>query len=263
MTNPEWTGMVPVDDTALAVSDSGGAGRPVVYLNGCFASRRHWNRTIADLGDGFRHITFDERARGSSKRSADYSFAACLRDLEAVLQAREVRRPILVGWSYGAFIGTFWAEQNPHRVSAVVNVDGALPYGLTGEANRERIEKTFRRIRMLLPLVAPFGLAARMSAGEHAAVNIELNELAASCGPVLDRIGRPVRYVVGSGDSFGGSDGEHDDARAALNPHLSRNANLQIGAKVASDHSKVLRNDYRAIAQVVRDVAAADDPVTR
>ena len=29
-----WTGMVPVDDTALYVSDTGGPGRPVVYLNG-------------------------------------------------------------------------------------------------------------------------------------------------------------------------------------------------------------------------------------
>jgi hypothetical protein len=27
-----WTGMVPVDDTALYVTDAGGRGRPVVYL---------------------------------------------------------------------------------------------------------------------------------------------------------------------------------------------------------------------------------------
>jgi hypothetical protein len=31
-----WTGMVPVDDTALAVTDTGGAGRPVLYANGHF-----------------------------------------------------------------------------------------------------------------------------------------------------------------------------------------------------------------------------------
>ncbi len=34
MTNAKWTGMTPVDDTALAVTDTGGAGTPVVYLNG-------------------------------------------------------------------------------------------------------------------------------------------------------------------------------------------------------------------------------------
>lgn len=262
MKHSEWTGMVSVDDTALAVSDSSGEGRPVVYLNGSFASQRHWRRTIGELGDGFRHITFDERARGRSKRSSDYSFAACLRDLDAVLQSRKVRNPILVGWSYGAFLATSWGERHPGQVTGVVNVDGALPYGLTGAASRERIEKTFRRTRMLLPLIAPFGLAARMTAAEHAAINIELNELASSFGPILDRVGCPVRYVLGSGDSFGANSGEHDDARAALTPHLGRNPNLQISATVASSHGKILRNDFRAVAQAVRDVAAVDGVVT-
>ena len=31
-TNSKWTGMVQVDDTALAVTDTGGSGIPVVYL---------------------------------------------------------------------------------------------------------------------------------------------------------------------------------------------------------------------------------------
>jgi hypothetical protein len=31
--NSKWTGMVPADDTALAVTDTGGPGIPVVYLN--------------------------------------------------------------------------------------------------------------------------------------------------------------------------------------------------------------------------------------
>jgi pimeloyl-ACP methyl ester carboxylesterase len=85
--NSTWAGMVPVDDTELAVTDTGGPGRPVVYLNGAFAAQRHWRSVIAELGTGWRHITYDERARGRSKRSADYSFEACLRDLNAVLEA--------------------------------------------------------------------------------------------------------------------------------------------------------------------------------
>jgi hypothetical protein len=59
-----WSGMVPVDDTALAVTDSGGPGIPVVYLNGSYADQKHWKHVIADLGDGYRHISYDERARG-------------------------------------------------------------------------------------------------------------------------------------------------------------------------------------------------------
>jgi pimeloyl-ACP methyl ester carboxylesterase len=259
MTNSPWAGMVLVDDTSLAVADAGGTGTPVVYLNGSFSNQWRWKATIAELGGRFRHVTFDERARGKSKRSADYSFEACLRDVDAVLQARGIEKPILVGWSYGAFIGMYWAERHPDRVLGVVNVDGALPYGLTGEEGHERIRKAFRRSRLLLPLVAPFGLAARMSADRHAEVNIELNELAATCGPVLERVTCPVRYVLAAGASLGSTDGEQDEARAALEPVLARNPNLRISARVASNHGAILRKDFRAVARAVREVAAAGE----
>lgn len=264
MTISAWTGMVPVDDTALAVTDTGGPGTPVVYLNGAYAGQRHWKPTIAALGDEqWRHITYDERARGRSRRSSDYSFEATLRDLDAVLTARGVERPLLVGWSYGAFVGMHWSERHPDRVAGVVNVDGALPYGLTGEEGHERIRKLFRRFRLLLPLVAPFGLAARMSADQHADVNIELNEIAASCGPVLERVTCPVRYVLAAGDSLGSKNGEQEEARAALDPVLAKNPNLEVSAKVTSDHGAILRKDFRAVAQAVRETAAAADQPAR
>src|ERR1700724_2006390 len=104
LTDSTWTGMVPVDDTALAVTDTGGSGIPVVYLNGQFATQVYWRRVIAELGTQWRHITYDERARGKSQRSADYSFAVAVRDVEAVLAARGVDRALLVGWSWGAFV---------------------------------------------------------------------------------------------------------------------------------------------------------------
>ncbi|WP_030038827.1 alpha/beta fold hydrolase, partial [Streptomyces resistomycificus] len=152
-----WSGMVPVDDTALAVTDSRGTGRPLVYLNGSYADHRPWRPLIGELGTGWRHITFDERARGRSKRSADYSFEACVRDIDAVLEATGVERPLLVGWSYGAALAVHWAERHPDRVLGVVCVDGAVPYGLTGEEGQVRIRRLFRRMRWLLPLLRPLG----------------------------------------------------------------------------------------------------------
>ncbi|PBC95221.1 hypothetical protein BX281_3178 [Streptomyces sp. Ag82_O1-15] len=68
-TGSKWTGMVPVDDTALAVTDTDGPGIPMVYLNGQFATQGYWRRVITELDTGWRHITCDERARGRSKRS--------------------------------------------------------------------------------------------------------------------------------------------------------------------------------------------------
>ncbi|ATL68969.1 alpha/beta fold hydrolase [Nocardia terpenica] len=252
-----WTGMVPVGDTALAVTDTGGSGRVVVYLNGAYTTRKSWRRVIAELGSDFRHITYDERARGKSKRSADYTFEACVGDVDAVLAARGVDRPILVGWSYGAIIALHWASRNPDRVLGVVPVDGGLPYGVTGEEGAERIRTLFRRMRLLIPLVRPFGLAARMTADQHAEVNIELNEIAAALGPVLDRVGCPVRYVLATGANLGGGQEEMEKMRASLDPALDRNPNLKVSAKVASNHSKILRNDFRAVAEAVRETAAA------
>lgn len=45
-----WTGMLPVEDTALAVTDTGGPGRPLVYVNGQFSTQPYWRRVIAELG---------------------------------------------------------------------------------------------------------------------------------------------------------------------------------------------------------------------
>ena len=251
-----WTGLVPIEDTALYVRDTGGNGCPVIYLNGSYADQSHWKRVIAELGDDYRHITFDERARGRSKRSADYSFEAALRDIDAVLAARGVERPLVVGWSYGGILSWHWADRNPDRVLGVVCVD-AFPIGLTGEAARARIRKLFRRSRLVLPIAARFGLAARMSADRHADINIEINEISVAGGPVIERLTCPVRFVLATGQSLGNEGDEMEQGRAKLDPIIARHPNLKVSAKVASNHSKILLNNSPAIAAAIRELAPA------
>ncbi|WP_262286403.1 alpha/beta fold hydrolase [Micromonospora sp. MA102] len=259
-TSSTWTGMVPVDDTALAVTDTGGPGVPVVYLNGQFATRGYWRRVIAELGAGWRHITYDERARGRSKRSADYSFAAAVRDVDAVLAARGVDRALVVGWSYGAVVGAHWASRNPERALGAVLVDGAFPHDWLDEAMEQRIRKLFRRMSWFLPLLRPTGLAPRMTADQQANSNIELGRLSreSELGRVLDTITVPVRYVVASGTSFGSRSDEQERIRTSSEGVTARNAHIQIAAKVASNHGAILRKDFRAVAGAVREVADLD-----
>ncbi len=260
-TSSQWTGMVPVDDTALAVTDTGGPGIPVVYLNGQFATQGYWRRVIAELGTGWRHITYDERARGrKSKRSADYSFEAAVRDVDAVLAARGVDRALLVGWSYGAFVAAHWASRNPDRTVGAVLVDGAEPYDWLDEAMEQRIRKLFRRMGWFTPLLRPTGLTPRMTAEQQADSNIELGKLAREreLGPALDDITVPTRYVLASGTSFGSRGDEQERIRASLDAVTARNPNIKISAKVASNHGAILRKDFRAIAEAVREVAALD-----
>ncbi|MFE4695489.1 alpha/beta fold hydrolase [Streptomyces sp. NPDC056738] len=250
-----WTGMVPVDDTALAVTDTGGPGIPVLYLNGQFATQGYWRRVIAELGPGWRHITYDERARGKSRRSADYSFEAAVRDVDAVLAARGVDRAVVAGWSYGAFVGAHWAHRNPTRALGAVLVEGAQPYDWLDEAMEARIRKLFRRMGWFLPLLRPTGLAPRMNADQMAATNIELGKLAREreLAPVLDGITVPVRYVVASGASLGSKGDEQERIRAALDAVTARNPNIEISAKVPSNHDAILKKDYKAVAKAIRD----------
>lgn len=258
-----WTGMVPVDDTALAVTDTGGPGLPVLYLNGQFATQGYWRRVLTELGPHLRHITYDERARGrKSKRSADYSFEAALRDVDAVLAARGVQRALLVGWSYGAFLAAHWASRNPLRTVGAVLVDGAQPYDWLTEEMEQRIRKQFRQWAPLMALARPTGLTPRMTPEQMADCNIELGRIgsAGELGPVLDAITVPTRYVLASGTSLGSKGDEQETIRAALPAVTERNPHIEIFTKVPSNHGAILKKDFRAIADAVRSVAALERP---
>ncbi|MFE7168611.1 alpha/beta fold hydrolase [Streptomyces sp. NPDC057616] len=257
-TGSQWTGMVPVDDTALAVTDTGGHGTPVIYLNGQFATQGYWRRVIAELGTGWRHITYDERARGrKSGRSADYSFEAAVRDVDAVLAARGVDRALVVGWSYGAFVGAHWTARNPERALGTVLVDGAFPYDWLDDAMERRIRKQFRQWNAFMPLLRPTGLTPRMTADQMADCNIELGRLSreSELAPVLDGITVPVRYVVASGTSLGSRGDEQERIRTSLDAVTARNPHIKVSAKVASNHGALLKKDAPAIATAVREVA--------
>jgi pimeloyl-ACP methyl ester carboxylesterase len=256
-TTSAWTGVVPVGDTALAVTDTGGSGIPVIYLNGHVATQGYWRRVIAELGTGWRHITYDMRARGKSQRSADYSFETNVRDVDAVLAARGVDRALVVGWSYGAFVAAHWASRHPDRAVGAVLVDGAEPYDWLDDAMEQRIRKLFRRIGWFTPLLRPTGLVPRMSAAQQAESNIELGKISREreLGPVLDNITVPTRYVLASGSSFGSKGDEQERIRASLDQVFERNPNIRLSAKVASNHGAILKKDSPAIAEAVREVA--------
>jgi pimeloyl-ACP methyl ester carboxylesterase len=257
--NATWTGMVPVDDTALAVTDTGGPGVPVVYLNGHMASQRNWKRVITELGPSWRHITYDMRARGRSKLSADYSFETAVRDVDAVLAARGVERALVVGWSYGAFVAAHWASRHPDRAIGAVLIEGAQPNDWIDEMDIEGMRQMWRRLSWLFVLMRWTawwtGIVPRMTAAQMANSNIEVGMIAREreLGPVLDNIMVPTRYVNASGSELG-----REDVRASLDPVVQRNPNIKIYAKVPSKHDNILRKDFRAVAKAVREVASLD-----
>ncbi len=152
-----------------------------------------------------------------------------------------------------------WATRNPDRVAGVVMVDGGYPwdYLATVEGDgREEIRRIFRKYRWTMPLTRRLGLAAKMTADQHAEINIELNEIVAVGEPLFDRVTFPMQFIVASGASLGGTEEGHTAMRATLDPVLARNPHIEVSATVSSNHSTVVRKDHLAIATAVHEVAA-------
>jgi hypothetical protein len=107
------------------------------------------------------------------------------------------------------------------------------------------------------PLLRPTGLTPRMTPEQQANSNIELGRLSREreLGPVLDNITIPVRYVVASGTSLGSRGDEQERIRTSLDAVTARNPNIKISAKVTSNHDAMVRKDFPAIAEAVREVA--------
>ncbi|MFD7864187.1 hypothetical protein [Streptomyces sp. NPDC059783] len=97
-----------------------------------------------------------------------------------------------------------------------------------------------------------------MTAAQMADCNIELGRLARAgeLGPVLDNIAVPVRYVLASGTSLGSKGDEQERMRASLDQVFERKPNIQLSAKVPSNHGAIPKKDAPAAAKAVREGAA-------
>jgi pimeloyl-ACP methyl ester carboxylesterase len=100
---------------------------PVVLLHGTSASLHTWDGWTAVLARSHRVIRFDLPGFGLTGPAADgdYSIAAYVRVVVAVLDRLNVKRCVLAGNSLGGEIAWATAVAQPDRVSALVLVDAA------------------------------------------------------------------------------------------------------------------------------------------
>ena len=95
------------DGLMLAVQEWGNPRGPeILFIHGFNQSHLSWLRQVIDptLAATFRMVTLDLRGHGSSDKPADQNCYAHLRwgdDIAAVMRATALRRPVLVGWSFG------------------------------------------------------------------------------------------------------------------------------------------------------------------
>jgi non-heme chloroperoxidase len=95
------------DGLNLAVQEWGNPRGPeVLLIHGFNQAHLSWLRQVKDsqLAAEFRMITFDLRGHGSSDKPLEkerYAHQKWGDDVAAIMRATSLRRPVLVGWSYG------------------------------------------------------------------------------------------------------------------------------------------------------------------
>jgi pimeloyl-ACP methyl ester carboxylesterase len=120
-------------------------GWPVVILHGGAHDATHWAEVCRCLPLELRCIVPDQRGHGASDRApdGDYSCAAQVKDLVALLDALGIGRCALVGHSMGGLNALHFAGTWPERVTALVLVDVSTETRRAGlEALRRRRERS-------------------------------------------------------------------------------------------------------------------------
>ncbi|MEM6896629.1 MAG: alpha/beta fold hydrolase, partial [Pseudomonadota bacterium] len=96
-------------------------GAPLVFANSLGTDLRLWDAVLPHLPPGLRIIRYDKRGHGLSDcPDAPYSMGALIGDVEALLDALEVRHCVFVGLSIGGLIAQGLATKRLDLVRAMV-----------------------------------------------------------------------------------------------------------------------------------------------
>jgi 3-oxoadipate enol-lactonase len=126
--------IVPIRDIVTYYEEAG-SGEPLVLIMGLGGDMQAWALQVPTLAKHFRVITFDNRGSGrTSSPDKPYSIAGMADDLAALLDALNITKAHILGWSMGGYIAQEFALKYPARVNKLIllatapSIDG---YGTT------------------------------------------------------------------------------------------------------------------------------------
>lgn len=123
-----------------------GSGPPLLLIVGQSSSMVEWGPFLPRrLGEHFRVTMFDNRGIGysSDQPARPLTIELMADDSARLLDALDIRKAIVVGWSTGGEIGLAMTARHPGKVSALV-VSGATAGGPTTVQPSARTEAAFR-----------------------------------------------------------------------------------------------------------------------
>jgi pimeloyl-ACP methyl ester carboxylesterase len=129
------TKTVKVNGLAFAYRELGPQqGVPVIFLHHLTAGLDDWDPIIVDgVAKNHRVIAFDNRGVGRSEGKTPDDVQAMARDAEAFIDALNLKRVDLFGYSLGGFIAQVIAQERPTLVRKII-LAGTGPAGGVGIA---------------------------------------------------------------------------------------------------------------------------------
>ncbi|MGZ8567599.1 MAG: alpha/beta fold hydrolase [Actinomycetota bacterium] len=134
---------VHADGVRLAARAWEGNGPGVLLLHGLASSSHIWDLVAPRLVPAMHVVAYDQRGHGrSGKPSSGYGFERTSADAVAVFRAAGLRRPLIVGHSWGANVALEVAVRHPQRIAGAVLIDGGflnLRHRMDWPTTRERL----------------------------------------------------------------------------------------------------------------------------
>lgn len=188
-----------------------GAGAPVVLVHGWSASSAAFAGEVAALARTRRAVAPDLRGHGSSAAGGPFGLADLAGDLAALVEALDLRRAVLVGWSLGAQVALASVPRLRPRLAGLVLVSATprftacegWPHGLPAQS----VEVLAHRVRRDLARAV-----ARFQDGMFLPGELD--------GEGLDRVAR-VRAAIPLPDAGAALAGLEVLAREDLRPALA------------------------------------------
>ena len=100
-------------------------GVPLLFLHG-FGNEAHiWDDYAPEVAASYRTLALDHRGHGDSDWDPElrYAHTDMVDDVQAVLEALDIERLVLVGHSLGGRIATLFAGRHPQKLAGLVLVD--------------------------------------------------------------------------------------------------------------------------------------------
>lgn len=126
----------------LAVYEAGNPDGPaILFVHGFTASHLSWGPQFAGpLSKDFRLVAFDLRGHGASDKpleATQYTDSKLwAQDVDAVIRAKKLTRPVIVGWSYGGYVIADYV-----RAHGDANLGGLVFVGAVTKSGSEDAQK--------------------------------------------------------------------------------------------------------------------------